>query len=222
MKILYLILARKNSKRLKNKNLSKINNQTLVQLTIKFAKKLTSSKNIVVSTDSKKINLIANKMGIKIPWLRPKNLSKDTSSSYGAAIHAINWYEKNYESIDTVILLQPTSPFRSIKTFKTALSKFKKNPKLPLVTIKKVSFSSNKFFIKKNNLIKVYKPSKREDFIFVPNGSVFIINKKVLKKNKNFFSNKMNYVLNKNFKENIDIDTQNDLNVAKKIYFLSR
>ena len=58
MKILYLILARKNSKRLKNKNLSKINNQTLVQLTIKFAKKLTSSKNIVVSTDSKKINLI--------------------------------------------------------------------------------------------------------------------------------------------------------------------
>jgi len=218
MKILYLILARKNSKRLKNKNLSKINNQTLIQLTIKFAKKLTSSKNIVVSTDSKKINLIANNMGIKIPWLRPKKLSKDTSSSYEAANHAIKWYEKNYEPIDTVVLLQPTSPFRSIKTFKTALTKFKKNTKLPLVTIKKLSLSSNKFFIKKNNLIKTYKPSKKAVDVFVPNGSIFIIDKKILKKNRSFLSDKMNYILNKSVKEDLDIDTQNDLYLAKKIF----
>lgn len=218
MKILYLILARKNSKRIKNKNLSKINNKTLIQLTINFVKKLTSSKNIVVSTDSKKINLIANKMGIKIPWLRPKKLSKDTSSSYEAAIHAIKWYEKNYEQVDTIILLQPTSPFRSVRTIKSAISKFKKNSRIPLITIKKIPLTSNKFFTKSKNLIKTYKPSKKILDIFVPNGSFFIIDKKVLIKNKSFLSNKMNYILNKNFRENLDIDNLDDLYIAKKIF----
>ena len=40
MKILYLILARKGSKRLRNKNLLKIQKKTLIELTINFVKKL--------------------------------------------------------------------------------------------------------------------------------------------------------------------------------------
>ena len=113
---------------------------------------------------------------------------------------------------------QPTSPFRSVRTIKSAISKFKKNSRIPLITIKKIPLTSNKFFTKRKNLIKTYKPSKKILDIFVPNGSFFIIDKKVLIKNKSFLSNKMNYILNKNFRENLDIDNLDDLYIAKKIF----
>ena len=44
--------------------------------------------------------------------------------------HAISWFEKIYFKLDYVILLQPTSPFRNIKTIlKKCLKLFKKNSK---------------------------------------------------------------------------------------------
>ena len=55
LKILIIIPARKNSKRLKNKNLLKINNKSLIQRTIEVSKKIVPTKNILVSTDSKMV-----------------------------------------------------------------------------------------------------------------------------------------------------------------------
>ena len=52
--ILIVVLARKNSKRIKNKNIRKINGKSLVYITLEFAKKL-KLFNILVSTDSDKV-----------------------------------------------------------------------------------------------------------------------------------------------------------------------
>ena len=60
MENLVVILARKNSKRLKNKNILKIKNQSLIERCINFAKRIPKSK-IIVSTDSIKILNIALK-----------------------------------------------------------------------------------------------------------------------------------------------------------------
>ena len=56
---LILILARKNSKRLKNKNIKKLNSKPLILWTINFAKKINRTNNILVSSDSLKIIKIA-------------------------------------------------------------------------------------------------------------------------------------------------------------------
>ena len=53
MKILYLILARKGSKRLKNKNILKINKKTLIELTINFVKKIAPKKSKKKLTETK-------------------------------------------------------------------------------------------------------------------------------------------------------------------------
>ena len=149
MKILYLILARKGSKRLKNKNLLKIQKKTLIELTINFVKKIAPKNNIIFSTDSKIMLNKANKLGINTPWLRPKKFSLDKSSSFDASLHAIEWFESNFFKIDAVALFQPTSPFRSKTHFIKALRKFKKNPERPLITIKKIGLLSDKIFKKK-------------------------------------------------------------------------
>ena len=60
-KIYAFIFARKNSKRVKNKNIRKINNIELINHTINLAKKIKSIDKIFVSTDSKKIISLAQK-----------------------------------------------------------------------------------------------------------------------------------------------------------------
>ena len=69
---------------------------------------------------------------------------------------------------------------------------------------------------KKNNFITNY-DNKKKETIYIPNGAYFFILKKVLNKNKSFFSKQMNFCEIKNSKENIDIDTKDDLFFAKKV-----
>ena len=55
------ILARKNSKGLKNKNIYNFNNEPLIEHTIKYAKNSQYVTDVVISTDSKKVLKIAKK-----------------------------------------------------------------------------------------------------------------------------------------------------------------
>ena len=217
MKILYLILARKGSKRLKNKNLLKINKKPLIELTINFVKKIAPRNNIIFSTDSKIMLNLANKLGINTPWLRPKKFSLDRSSSFDASLHAIKWFENKFFKIDAIALFQPTSPFRSKEHFIKALEKFKKNSQIPLISIKKIGLSSNKIFKKKKDFLINYSKAKKKIDVFVPTGSFYLIKKTILLKNKNFYTNKMNYFQIDDNLMNIDIDTSNDYLIAKKI-----
>ena len=95
--LLVIIVARKGSKRLKNKNLILLGSKNLVERSIIFAKKLVGYRNIILSTDSEKILEIGKKHKILTPWLRPINLSKDSAKSVDVVLHALKWYEKNIQ-----------------------------------------------------------------------------------------------------------------------------
>ena len=60
-KILGIIPARKGSKSIKNKNLLKINNKTLIEIAINSAKKSKFLSDIVVTSDNLKILNLAKK-----------------------------------------------------------------------------------------------------------------------------------------------------------------
>ena len=126
MNNLIIIPARKNSVRLKNKNILKLHNKTLIEHTITFAKKICSNAPILVSTDSKRIRKISLKNKILCPWLRPKKLSTSQASTDDVVLHALNWFEKKNFLVDFITILQPTTPFRSKKTYFNCLNKAKK------------------------------------------------------------------------------------------------
>ena len=77
MKIICTICARGNSKGVTDKALRKIHNIPLIGITIRQAKLSKLFDEIVVSTDSKKIQKVARKYGAKSWFLRPKFLSND-------------------------------------------------------------------------------------------------------------------------------------------------
>ena len=66
-KLVVFIPARKNSKRLKNKNILKLGSKKLVERTIKFAKKLVKNDCIFLSTDCEIAKKIGHQNTIIVP-----------------------------------------------------------------------------------------------------------------------------------------------------------
>lgn len=214
MKNLIIIPARSGSKRLKNKNLKKLGSYSLVERAIMFAKKINITPYILITTDSREVLKLGVKHGVLTPWLRPKSLSGDKSESIEFLFHSVKWFEKTFGKIDNIILLQPTSPYRSIKTFKKMyeIFKIKKNS---IVTISKYDNSSkNKFIIYGGKLKKKKQVSK--DLLYKINGNIYINSVKNLLKYKTFANKETIPFLLKNKKEIIDIDYFKDFNLAKK------
>ena len=113
MKILALITARSGSKRIPDKNIKKLCGRPLINWSIDVAKDVEDICDILVSTDSPIIAEIANKAGALVPWLRPEDMAIDSASSVDVSLHALDWYQSEVGKVDGLILLQPTSPFRT-------------------------------------------------------------------------------------------------------------
>lgn len=213
-KNLVIIPARGGSKRLKNKNKKILNDIPLIEHTIKFAVKNSISNYILLSTDDRDILKIGLKNKILTPWLRPSFLSNDNSKSISYAIHAINWFENLFGELDNIILLQPTSPYRNINTFKKMLNIFMLK-KESIVTVKQNINKDKDLYTMQNSLLSKVRKFKKGDVNI--SGNIYINSVKNLKKYKNFVNKKSIGYLIKNPKELIDIDTLTDFKLAKKL-----
>lgn len=210
MNDLVIITARKNSKRLKNKNLKYLGRKTLIERTLIFAKKISSRNFIYLSTDSKKILKIGKRHKVFCPGLRPKFISNDKSTSADVCLYSVKTFEKkNKIKIDNIILLQPTSPFRSVFFYKKTMKIFKKNFN-PTYSVSPLL--DNKIIYRKNKTLKFTEKILNH---YVVNGNLYFIKVEDLKKNKNFFSKKFNISITNSKKLSLDIDTIYDLENAK-------
>ena len=109
MKVLGLIPARGGSKSIPRKNLVDLGGVPLIQWTIQAA--LSSNlKRVVVSTDDDEIAEFSRSLGVEVPFKRPAELSTDQALSIDVVLHALDVLEEDF---DAVMVLQPTSPFRT-------------------------------------------------------------------------------------------------------------
>lgn len=117
-RMLVIIPARGGSKGIKGKNITDLCGKPLIQYTIEPALQLLHDKKVdtvIVSTDSEEIAAISKALGAEAPFIRPPHLAADTSKSVDLILHAIDYYEQNNLTFDSVMLLQPTSPLRNDK-----------------------------------------------------------------------------------------------------------
>ena len=94
IKNIAFIPARKNSKRIRNKNLSKINGQSLISIVLKNIKRTKIFNEIFVASDDIKIKKLAKKLGSNTTYIRPKNLSDDFTPVTDLVSHFSSWIEK--------------------------------------------------------------------------------------------------------------------------------
>ena len=225
MEILGIIPVRKNSRGIPLKNIQKINGIPLVEQTIRTAKKTTKNSRLILSTDSEEIAKIAQKLGIEVPFLRPKKYSKNNSPTSDVIFHALDYLKKteNYEP-DIITILQATSPLRQPSTIDKSVrllvnsnatsilgvSQMKQNPFLAF------TLGSNKFL--KPHMKNFQKFFQRQKFpkFYYPSGSIYTFWKKTLEEYGNIYGPKIKpLVVSK--EESIDIDDILDLFISENI-----
>ena len=186
MKTLVIIPARGGSKGVPKKNIKKLSGKALIQYTIDAARKLVPDNQIIVSTDCLEIKSIVEKLGLVVPFLRPKELATDTSGTHEVLLHAINFFESQGNQISEIILLQPTSPFRTDKHIKEALELY--NSKIDMVVSVKETQSNPYYVLYEENSKGFIDKSKKGNFtrrqdcpkVYESNGAIYIINTKLL------------------------------------------
>ncbi len=112
-KVLGLVTARGNSTRLPGKNIMEFLGKPMIAWTIEAGLQSGAFDRFILSTDDPQIAEIGKKYGIDVPFLRPSQFATETSSSYDAVKHAVEWLRDNegYEN-DNIVLLEPPSPGR--------------------------------------------------------------------------------------------------------------
>jgi len=221
MKILFLIPARKGSKGLPGKNIKKLGNKPLIEYSINFAlANLKEGDELCISTNDLEVVKIVESKGIQIPFIRPEEISSDTSSSYEVILHALNFYEALGKQIDSILLLQPTSPFRNQIDFNELINKFDNDTDM-VVSVKiakenpyfTIFEENNEGFLTKS---KDGKYLRRQDCpeVYAYNGSMYLINTKSIKKfNLSEFRKIKKIIMPE--ERSIDIDTLADWTLAE-------
>jgi len=135
MNILALIPARGGSKRVPNKNIRPLGGKPLITWTVEAALGIPEITDILVSTDDPAIREAAVAAGAWGPWLRPAELATDTAAAIDVCLHALDWYEAEKGLVDGLLLLQPTSPFRSPETISRGLALFEEHARRPVIGV---------------------------------------------------------------------------------------
>lgn len=218
-KILYLIPARGGSKGLINKNIKLLGGKPLIYYSIKAALEIASSHDICVSTDSQKIKEVAEQSGIKVPFIRPSKLASDTATTEEVTLHALDYYKTLGIHYDFVVVLQPTSPFRTGMHIIKAINLINDETDL-IVSVKETD--SNPYYVlfeedDKGVLNKTCKGvfTRRQDCpkVFELNGAIYVIRVKELIK-KGYQNLPMKKLLMSK-RTSLDIDDDLDLKFAE-------
>ncbi len=218
-KILYLIPARGGSKGLANKNIKKLAGKPLIYYSIKAALEIADSKDICVSTDSLEIKNTAEKLGIRVPFLRPEEFSSDSATTEQVILHALEFYKKKEVNYDFVVLLQPTSPLRKGHHIKEALCLMKPGIEL-VVSVKETDANPYYVLFEENNGGVLEKSKKgvftrRQDcpIVYELNGAIYVIRTAVLLEKGYQNLNMIKYLMGK--EDSVDIDDLLDFTIAE-------
>ncbi|MBN8048015.1 cytidyltransferase [Paraclostridium bifermentans] len=211
MKILAVIPARAGSKGIPNKNIRLLNGKPLIYYSIKNALESKYINEVIVSTDSKEVEIIAKQMGATVKW-RDKNLSGDDVTLDGVIHDASKSYKCDY-----IVTMQPTSPTLTVKTLDNAIEYAINNTLDTVISVInrphlawEINEDGKKIPSYKERLNRQYLPS-----YFLETGAFVISKSDVVTENTRIGRNIDVYEISEN--EAIDIDTFADLKYCEDI-----
>lgn len=198
--ILGLIPARGGSKGVPNKNIKMIYGKPLIVWTIERALQSHLLDEVIVSTDSEEIAVIAKENGAKV-MMRPAELATDTASTQD-----VMKYTLQQVPADILVLLQPTSPCRSDGLIDECIREFMENDYDSLAT----GFMCDYKEYGSNTL-----PRQQIQGFFYDDGNVYVIKAKQIMQGDRY-GKKIGHKLISRY-ENAEIDDMYDFWLLEKI-----
>lgn len=227
--ILIIIPARGGSKGIPRKNIKPLNGKPLIYYSIDTARAITTDENICVTTDDMEIKSVVENYGLRVPFLRPDELSTDTAGTYEVLLHALDYYEKQGKHYDIVLLLQTTSPFRTAEQVREALALYDRSQADMVVSVKECPANPyyNVFEENSDGYLHVCKGDgnifRRQDApkVYEYNGAIYIMDAEKLKTtHMHRMQKRVKYIMDA--QSSFDLDTMQDWKMAEIILSTSK
>ena len=215
---LAIIPARGGSKRLPRKNILDLAGKPLIVWSIETGLKRWYIDQVIGTSDDDEILSIAHKFGSEI-IKRPDELANDTATSFDAIKHTI----ENISRYDYIVLLQPTSPLRSVKNIDEAIELLEKRKADAVVSVCEMDHSplwSNTLPNDENmtHFIRDEIKNRRSqdlDPYYRLNGAIYICDTNKLLEEKSFFLHDNIFAYKMDRESSIDIDEKIDFKFAE-------
>lgn len=218
-KILAIIPARGGSKGVPRKNIKMLAGKPLIAWTIEEAKKSKYIDMCIVSTEDQKIKSVAEKWGGNVPFMRPIELAQDDTPGIEPVLHAI----KMLSGYDFVVLLQATSPLRTVEDIDGAIAYCLDKSYESCVSVTEVEHSPYWMYQmdKQKHLQPILKIEKEKSYqrqklpkVYQLNGAVYVASVDCVQRERSFIgAETLGYVMPQ--ERSYDIDTMMDFQVAE-------
>lgn len=216
MKILGIIPARGGSKGIPQKNIKSFNGKPLISWTIETALRCPLINETIVSTDNLIIADVAKSCGASVPFIRPDELAKDTTSGIEPVLHAF----QQLPEYDWILLLQPTSPLRTPDDICGIINLVKdKNASSAVSVSEAINHPYWTYSLDDGKLINLCKNEKkllRQDLppAYNLNGALYLVSRNFLETKRTFIDKStLAYVMPRH--RSVDIDDMDDWDFAE-------
>ncbi|MBV9523297.1 MAG: acylneuraminate cytidylyltransferase family protein [Alphaproteobacteria bacterium] len=121
-----LIPARGGSKAVPRKNIAPLAGRPLLAYTAEAALTSPVLDRVLLSTDDPAIAACGRALGLDVPFLRPAEIAGDDTPMIAVIAHALEWLRSEGQGpVEALVLLQPTSPFRTARHIAEAVALFR-------------------------------------------------------------------------------------------------
>lgn len=217
--VLAIIPARGGSKGVPRKNIRIVAGKPLIALTIEEARKSKYIDRLVVSTDDQEIADIAVQWGGEVPFLRPSELAQDDTPGIAPVIHMLTTIRPVYE---LVVLLQPTSPLRTVEDIDGAIASLVQQKAKACVSVVEPDKSPYWMYSidHSGHLVPLldgdYACRQDIPIVYALNGAIYIAESNWLRNKRTFITDEtVAYIMPK--ERSIDIDTETDILFANQV-----
>jgi CMP-N-acetylneuraminic acid synthetase len=224
--ILGIIPARKGSQGVPGKNMIDLGGRPLIDYTLATAEHCQKLNRIILSTNiPDAINYTRKHYSrIEVPFVRPDSLATSSSSMVDVVLHAVDFLKQN-ENIDvgTIVLLQPTCPFRRVLEINNAINLFQEKNMNSLIGVSRVWHHPSDYVHRDSANPEIFNfvfrdPSwlQRQDFpeILFMTGALYICSTRYLRDTSSFYDHN-SYLFQMSEETMIDIDSPFDLQIAR-------
>lgn len=217
-----IVTARAGSKRLPGKNLIALGGRPLLAYTLEAARHARRLDHVVVSTDSQQIADYAQSQGVETQGLRPVEIAGDSSPIIEALQDALGKFSRGGPPVDAVVLLQPTSPFRSASHIDAAIGLFEAAGADTLTAVRKSN--EHPFWTWRpdgdrlapyHSMREIGLDRRQLPAAYIENGAIFVIRRRLLETGVIYGDKVVGFEMEEI--ESVDIDTRLDLQWAEFI-----
>lgn len=222
MSLVALMPARGGSKGIPRKNLALCGGRSLLHWTAEAALQSGVIDRAILSTDDQDIAEAGLALGLEVPFLRPADLAGDATLMLGVMQHCLSELRRAGETVEAIVLLQPTSPFRRAHHVRESVVKFRETQAQTLVSVVTVPhrFVPEGQMREKDGLLSPYfgggigkTQRQAKELLYARNGpAVLIVRSSVLDAGLIYGDSIVGYEMDE--LSSLDIDTPEDLRLA--------